>query len=185
MADSADSPRASSSEFAPATPAGTPPGRDPMRGFASAPPADSAELYQPLALSAIVGFAMALFYALFIVGSAVFTYFSSDILFMPVWTLLLPAVVLLVCWIGRWSVLNSEGTRGGAKLANWGLVLAIIPALAYWAYHMATIVAVRQQAAGFVNSKFIDALKKGNIEEAFLLTTPPPRPLKNLRHFIE
>jgi hypothetical protein len=187
MADTADSPPAGGSEFAPAPSAGSLPRRDPVRGLAPPTSAESPEVYRPLSLLAIVVFGLAIFYSWVIAGIAVFTYFSGDTLFLPFWTLLPPAVILPLCLAARRRVLRSEGTLGGERLVNWGLGLTIVFGLGYWSYHAATFLALRQQAVAFVGSKFIPALTKGNIEEAYILTYVEPRPAVNneLRGVIE
>jgi hypothetical protein len=184
MSDAADRPTTGAAEAAPA-----PRGREAISTvLPPAPPPVSAEPYRPLSLMAIAGFALALAYSLYIGGYALFTFFSGDLLFNASWTALLPLTVVIVCAIGRRAVLNSEGTLGGLRLANWGLGLTVVFALAYWSYHAATFLALRQQAAAFAEKHFLAALAKGKVEEAFLTTWTPPRPVvrpSDLREFVE
>jgi hypothetical protein len=178
MADSADNPAITGSESTPAQPAAPAPVRDSLRGFVASPPVSS-EPYQPLSMTVVVGFGLAVLYALYIGGFALFTWLAGDHLYMPMWTAWLPIVVAIVCWVGRRAVLHSEGTLGGARLATWGLGLTALFGLGYWSYHAATYMALRQQAVAFVDKKFITALAKGTeagLDEAFLLTYNPPRP---------
>jgi hypothetical protein len=182
MADSADNPHITGSESTPAqpaAPAASPPVRDSLRGFVTSPPVSS-EVYQPLSMTVIVGFGMAVLYVLFVAGFSAFTVLAGDHLYLPLWTAWLPVVVAAVCWVGRRAVLHSEGTLGGARLANWGLGMTVVVGLCYWSYHAATYIALRQQAVAF-GKQFLTALAKGNeagVDEAYLLTYNPPRPTK-------
>jgi hypothetical protein len=187
MAESADNPRTGSTEFTPAQPAGPPPLRESVRGFVPPPPSLSPEAYQPLSMMAVAGFALAVLYTVYIVGFALVTSFTGDHFYLAPSTVVLPVVVVIVCWVGRRMVLSSEGALGGARLANWGIGMSVVVGLCYWSYHAATVIALRQQAVAFTESKFLRDLSKGDdsgVEEAFLLTYNPPRPTSGIRKLI-
>jgi hypothetical protein len=181
MADAVDRPRTGAGEFTPALPAGQI-GPDAIRDAAAGP------AYRPLSLTAVVGFALAVLYGVFVVLGSLFTFMTGDHFLLPSWTLLLPVSVILISLLGRAAINASEGALGGAKLANWGIGLTVVCALGYWSYYAATMLALRQQSVAFADAQFIPALRQGNIEKAFLLTFTPPRPempAADLRKFIE
>lgn len=187
MADAPDRPRTGGGDFAPVLPA-TRPGPNAVHGITTAPDAPAGPVYRPLSVAAIVGFVLAVLYSAFIVLGALFTFITGDHFLLSTWTVVLPVVVVVVCLFGRSAVQSSEGALGGLKLANWGVGLTVVCGLGYWSYYAATILALRQQAVAFVEAKFIPALTKGKVEEAFMLTFTPPRPEvapAELRKFIE
>ncbi len=189
MPDGTDRPGAGAGEITPAPPpqAGPRPDRGAPHGVTAAPPPASAEAYRPLSLAAVAGFGASVLYCLFILVVAVGTYASSELFVLPFWTVLWPAAAVLVCWLARRAIRDSEGTLSGERLAAWGLGLGVVVGLGYWSYFAATFLALRQQAASFVEAKFIPALVKGSPEEAYVLTYLPPRPAAGpgLRALIE
>jgi hypothetical protein len=152
------------------------------------PVAPGESVDRPLTALAFTGFALAVLYALFIAGSALFAFSSGyPVLLMPLWTIVLPVAVLLTCWLARRSVMSSNGMVRGKRLATAGMLLTGVIGLGYWAYYTSTLMALRQQAAELVESQFLAALVNGKVEEAFLLTLNGPRPPvdANLRDYIE
>src|SRR5207249_40465 len=88
-----------------------------------------------------------------------------------------------------WQIRNAEGTRAGATLARWALWLSVLFGLGYPAYHVATFFAVTQQPQAFLvayeeepadgegegqsrKPGFLDLLRRGQVNAAFLLTKP-------------
>jgi hypothetical protein len=178
MAEAADSSR-TGTEFTPEPPA-------PRRGFVPSP-ADTGQPYRPLSVAAVISFGLAFFYAAYIGIFAIFTYFSGDFLIFPFWTILLPIGIAILCWVARRSIRNSEGTLSGERFASWGLGLTVVFGLSYWSYFAATSLALRQQAANFVSTRYLPTLMKGNLDEAFVLTYKGNRPTINskLHNFVE
>jgi hypothetical protein len=92
----------------------------------------------------------------------------------PGWILIVPLVAGGLCWIARNRIQSSEGTLGGLALTTWGLWLSFYFGLIYAVYFAGTRLAVEQQAATFVE-EYLNDLKQGEIEKAFLLTIEPAR----------
>jgi hypothetical protein len=130
---------------------------------------------------------MAIVYSAYIAGFALFTYFSGDFLVFPVWTILIPFGIAMFCLVARRTISTSEGALGGDRLASWGLGLSVVFGLSYWSYFAATSLALRRQAANFVESKYLPALAKGELDEAFVYTYKGQRPSINtqLHSFVE
>src|SRR5437879_1991684 len=110
-------------------------------------------VYRPLSLPAVAGFGLACLYALVVViGTAAALIGGAPALlpspFFPV--VLLAAVLSL---LALWQIRNSEGTRAGAALAQWGLWISILAGLGYGAYRLAASLAVTSQANQFVMTK--------------------------------
>lgn len=175
MAETADPSPSGVGESSP-TAAAPAPGRDAVGRAVPRPSTDAPEPYRPISLMAIVGFGLAIAYSLVVGGGSLIAFLSGKPWLLSGWTVIFPVAAVLVCWYARQGIFASEGTLGGAKLAGWGMGLCIGFALCYWAYYAATYLAVRQQAAAFVEGQYLKKLMEGKIEEAFLLTLPPPRP---------
>jgi hypothetical protein len=123
---------------------------------------------------------------LLVLGVGLMYYAGSTTWLMPLWTALIPVVALAVCFAARKQVENSEGTLAGGDLARWGIGLSLVVGLTYWAYAAATFLAVRQQAAAFVQNQWLKALADGDLDTAFLLTLPPGnRPVSEVRSTLE
>jgi hypothetical protein len=132
-------------------------------------------VYRPLSLPAVAGFGLACLYALVVViGTAAALIEGAPALlpgpFFPV-VVLAGALSLLALW----QIRNSEGTRAGAALAQWGLWISILAGLGYGAYRLAASLAVTSQANHFVMTKgedsgFFPRLLEGDVNTAFLLT---------------
>jgi hypothetical protein len=185
MAEAADRSRAGGSETTPAPPAGS--RRDPAAGIVTSLPRAPSDGYRPLSLAAVIGFGLGLVYSAYVGCFALFTYFSGDFLIFPFWTILIPLGVATLCWVAKGIIARSEGSLGGDRLATWGLGLAVVFGLSYWSYFAATSLALRRQAATFVETKFLPALAKGNVDEAFVYTYKGQRPPINaqLHTFVE
>lgn len=172
MPEAADRPPGGAGEITPAPL----PAREAARPAYLPPPAEPGEPYRPLSALALAGLGLALFYALIIVVGGAIAYSTGDSFLLSFWTVLLPLAALAVSWAARRSILGSEGALGGLRLTGWGIGLSLVFGLSYWSYVAATIMATRQQAAAFVEAKFLPALAKGRVDEAFILTFAPPRP---------
>jgi hypothetical protein len=91
---------------------------------------------------------------------------------LPLWTLVLPVAAALMSWMARLRIQSSEGALGGIALTGWGLGLSLAFGLYYAAYSAATNFAVREQATTFALD-WLELLKKGETQKAFVLTIPP------------
>lgn len=103
------------------------------------------------------------------------------------WFMVAAAVTL--CWLARSHIAASEGTLGGAALANWGLVFSLVSGLIYGAYLASNTFAVRSQAQEAA-MEFIRLIADKNdpesLRKAFVLTLPVrARPTSDLRREIE
>jgi hypothetical protein len=92
----------------------------------------------------------------------------------PGWILIVPLIAGALCWIARNHIQSAEGTLSGLALTTWGLWLSFYFGLIYAVYFAGTRLAIEQQAADFVE-EYLDDLKKGEVEKAFLLTLEPSR----------
>ncbi|HTU17957.1 MAG TPA: stage II sporulation protein M [Gemmataceae bacterium] len=131
------------------------------------------ETYRPLSLLALAGFGIAVIYALVVLIGAAVALFNHIPWLMPSWTFLLPVAALVLCWAARLRIDGSEGTLSGLAFAAWGMRLAIVVGLTYTAYYGATFFAVRGKAVDCADS-FFEYLKKGQTDQAFLLTQGIP-----------
>jgi hypothetical protein len=128
--------------------------------------------YQPLSVLALIGFGISALYALIVLLVGGVAFFRGIPLMWPWATLLIPllaAGVSVAAWI---QIQRSEGTRAGAGLARWGLVIAVLVGLGFASYMAATGLVVRKQADEAAR-RWLEALRDGNIDEAFVLTLPP------------
>ena len=138
------------------------------------PPETAApEMYRPLSLLALIGFGLAVVYALIVVVGAAIALYGRTPWLMKSWTFLLPLTALVVCWAARTRIRNSENTLSGLAFTTWGFRLTISIGLTYSAYYAATFFAVRGQAVDCADS-FFDHLKKGQTEKAFFLSAGIP-----------
>jgi hypothetical protein len=138
------------------------------------PSAEKPEAYRSVSILAILGFTLACLYAVIIFAGAVISFaFTRTPWLLPIsLALAIPLIAAALCWVARGQILSSEGTLAGLPLTKWGMSISFIFALGYVAYFAATAVAVRQQAATFAGQYF-EALQRGEIDRAFLLTRPP------------
>ena len=141
-------------------------------------------VYQPVSGWAVAGLALGGSFTLLVVLSAAIAFYQGAPLFVPIW-LMGPWMILglALSLFGQRHVQSSEGTRAGAKLAQWGVRLSLISGLMYFSYHIVTGVALQNQANAFVMEKSDDAgffprltkdaLDPVELNRAFLLTQPP------------
>jgi hypothetical protein len=146
-----------------------------LPGFTATPtseqrPADA--VYRPMALLAIIGFAVSCLYAAFLLICILVALFSRSAPLMANATLLLPLVGIGLSLAGWIQVRRAEGTLAGGKLAVWGAGLGTVCGLIYVAYAAASYVAVRQQADAEAQ-KWLGFIRKQDYARAFLLMLPP------------
>jgi hypothetical protein len=132
-----------------------------------APAPAASETYQPLSLFAMASFGLAVVYALVVLIGAAVALVSHIPWLMPYWTFLIPIGVLVVCWVARTRILNSEGTMSGLGFTTWGSRLAVLFAVPYAAYYFATFLAVRSPAIDCAND-FLQKIKESRLDLAFL-----------------
>jgi hypothetical protein len=141
-----------------------------------APPRpDDLQVYRPLSGLAIAGLALALLYVSLVLISSVAGLVQGAPFYWPGWMVLLAIAGAGLSLLALRQIRRSEGTRAGAKVAQWGLGLSVVAGLGYTAYDFATSVAVKQQANRFLmeageDAGFFPLLEKGDVNAAFLLT---------------
>jgi hypothetical protein len=131
-------------------------------------PAATEEVYRPLSLMALGGFLLAVLFTLVLLVGTAFAVFGSSPLLMPLPMLGLPIAAAIVSWAARRHIQASEGTLSGAALTSWGLGLSLVLGIVYAAYYFGTYVAIEQQA-GAVVEEYLDRLRKGEVDKAFVL----------------
>ena len=142
------------------------------------PPDES--VYRPLSLGAIVGFGIAALYAVVLSLVAVAAVLRGTPLLAPLTTLLIPLVAAVISGAAWLLIQRSEGTRAGATLALWGVLLAVGFGMAYAAYYFAKYLVIRDQATSFAR-EWIDELNHDQIDQAFVKTIlPERRPVRDL-----
>jgi hypothetical protein len=145
------------------------------------------ETYRPLSLLALVGFGVAVLYALLVVGGGAIALFGRIPWLMPIWTFVIPAAALVLCWAARRRIQNAEGTLSGLAFSTWGARLTVVVVLSYAAYYGVTFFAVQLQAKDCAE-QFFTALKRGQPERAFLQAAGAnPRDMddKEIRNLLE
>jgi hypothetical protein len=127
--------------------------------------------YQPLSGYAVAAFGMAgAFVVLLIVLLIAATFVKRSVFFYEL--LALPIVGLIFAVIGRSRIRNSEGTRTGMRLANSAWWICVLVGTGFGAYMLANEFVLEQKSARFAN-RFIEELKKGQKQHAFLYLLPP------------
>ncbi len=130
------------------------------------------DVYRPLSGIAVASFILAVVYALLMGVVAVVAMTKGIPLFMAVWTLVIPIAGVTLAYIARRQIRTSGGIRGGMALTKWATWLCIIFGLGYFAYYVGTRMAVTWQAEQYTD-RWIDALKKGDVNRGFLETLAP------------
>jgi hypothetical protein len=150
-------------------------------------PSATDDVYRPVSLMALGAFLLAALFALLLAVGGAVALFGSTPLLMSLWVLGIPVVAALASWAARWHIRASEGTLSGTALTRWGIGISVVLGVVYVAYYLGTYVAIEQQATAIAD-KFMDLLKKGDIEQAYVLCLPPesqPPPGGNLRQDLE
>jgi hypothetical protein len=134
--------------------------------------ADGAVVYRPLSLPAVAGLALAALYAAFLLLEWLVAWARGSSVLMSAYWLLWPATALVVSALAWVQVQRSEGTRAGARLAVWGMILSGLFGFGYGAYHLAIFAALQLQSEDFTN-RWLGLIRDGKLDDAFLLTLPP------------
>lgn len=175
MADATRSPGTDPSAPSPA--ATTRDGNTPELPSLPLPPSEPTEGYQPVSLLAGLALVVACLYTVIIVIGA-FSAFLAKAPLLLEWSFLLPAVSLLLAWMARTRILNSEGALTGLALTRWSIWLSVVVALSYGAYYLATRLAIGSQADAFAQ-QWLHKIARGELDQAFYETWPEPR--KNMQ----
>jgi hypothetical protein len=125
--------------------------------------------YQRISGFAIAGFVIGLLFVLFLLIQIVIGFLSHSTVLLPLWLEFFAALGVCLSLIGLRSIRNSDGTLAGVKIAKAGMWISLVAGLGYGSYYGATYLAIRQQADARVMTWF-DKLRKGKINEAFLMT---------------
>lgn len=148
-------------------------GGDPFPGGLPPPaPRETDAPYRPISLLAGTGFAVAVLYGLMIGLGVLFGFFQRSPWLLPLWTFLLPVLGVILSWMARIRIQNSENTLSGTALTSWGIGLSLSFGVVYAAYVAATAMAVRQQADAFAQ-KWLEEVRKAPVEKAFWYTLRP------------
>lgn len=127
--------------------------------------------YQRISGFAVAGLVVGTLFVLFLLIQVVVGLLSHSTVLLPLWLEFFAALGVCLSLIGMRTIRNSDGTLAGLKIAKVGLWLSLVSGLGYGSYYGATYLAVRQQADAYVQSWF-DTLRKGKINQAFLMTKP-------------
>jgi len=140
---------------------------------AEAAPADTADTsYKPLSLWSLLGFSDAALYAVYMVVMAVSAIVMGKPALISLFTLLIPLVAIIVCILGRIQIALSENTLAGRDLTTWGIGLAVVVSLTYFAYNLAVYMALRNQAEEFA-AEWLAELSREETAKAGLKVLPP------------
>jgi hypothetical protein len=151
------------------------------------PAADEApRTYSSVSVLAVIGFAVAIVYAAVICIGAPIAFFYHVPWILPAWTFVFPVAAAVVSWAARVRIRNSEGALTGTRLTTWGAGLSVVVGLIYGAYDAGTYLAISSQGKAAAD-QWMELLRKGQYDQAFRLTLPPPRPAddENLRDRLE
>jgi hypothetical protein len=132
------------------------------------------EIYRPLSKLAVGAILIAGAYAALISLFGVVAMVTGWPLFLNLWNLLFPVTGLALAYAGRQAIRHSEGVLSGLALTTWAWWLSILFGLGYGAYYFGTYMAVSWQAEDFI-TRWIDKIRAGKINEAFLDTQEPAR----------
>lgn len=164
---------------------------------ASTPPTPQ-QAYQPISGLAVTGLVFACLFAILVAISSAASIVQGIPFFLPEWLLGIPVAAIVLCFVAQQRIRNSEGTLAGLKPARWGLWLALLTALGYFAFSLFTGLAITQQADAFLRTPGLDSgffarLQEGKnqpeqIDQAFLLTqkvSERPASVKNLERIFD
>ena len=128
--------------------------------------------YQQISGFAIAGMVVGIVFVGFLLLQVVMGMLSHSAVLMPLWLEFIAALGAGFSALGIRYIRSSGGTLGGLRIAKTGLWLSLVAGLGYGSYYGATYLAVRQQADTFTLDWF-DKIRKGKINQAFLMTQPP------------
>lgn len=86
--------------------------------------------------------------------------------------LVLPIAGFILAMMARSHIRKSEGTRGGLKLVRLSWWVCILGGVGYGAYLYANIYVIELESRRFAD-KFLDEVKQGRTDPAFLMLMPP------------
>jgi hypothetical protein len=130
------------------------------------------QVYQPLSILAVLGLGIALVYALVMVVCVIIALAKGSPWILEVWTVVFPLLAVLISLVAWLQIQGSEGTLGGRRLALAGIAVSLVVGLGYWAYFLATYIAIRQKADSVAREWMTD-VGKGENEAAFWWALEP------------
>ncbi len=128
--------------------------------------------YRRISGFAIAGLVIGGLFVLFLLLQILMGFSSRSTVLMPLWLEFLPALGVVLSFLGMRSIRTSGGTLAGMRIAKVGLWLSLVAGLGYGSYYGATYLAVRQQADTAVQI-WVEKLRQGKLNEAYLLTQAP------------
>jgi hypothetical protein len=147
-----------------------------MNKFTPAPPVSSPPTepvgYRPFAPLAVISIVAAAAFAVILVVWGIVCFWYGAPLVLPLFVLLLPIGAAFLSLVARRQIQNAEGTRSGAALAASAWWISLLFGVSYIALYLGTYLAVWWQAERFTDT-WIDHVRNGRLEEAFLLTRSP------------
>jgi hypothetical protein len=130
------------------------------------------DVYRPLSALAVAAFAVASAYAVLMTVFGAVALTTGNPLFLALWTVVIPISGAVLAYAARTHIRSAEGARGGMKLANWAWWLCLLFGAGFLAYYFGTFYAVSWQAKDFTK-RWMDTVRDGKLNEAFLDTLPP------------
>ena len=127
--------------------------------------------YQPVSgyavAAAVAAGAFVLIFVVLVIVAAISkrSALSYELLFLP-----LAGLILAV--IGRSHVRNSEGTRTGMRLANGAWWVCVLGGVGFGSYMYANELTLENESGRFAE-QFLEELKAGRMQNAFLYLVPP------------
>lgn len=128
--------------------------------------------YKPLAFLAVAAFAVSLIFTTIVVLLTGVGLVTRRPVLEP-WLIPLAFSGVLLAIAARWQIHLSEGTREGRRLTNIAWWLSLVGGAVYAAYYFGNVAAIQSQARQFVADAFLQKLKEGKVEEAYLTTIEP------------
>jgi hypothetical protein len=132
------------------------------------------DVYRPLSALAVSSIVVAGAYATLLTMLSLVAFATSTPLFLAIWTIVVPALGLLLAVLGRLRIRSSEGVLSGMVLTTWAWWLSLLFGLGYIAYYVGAYLAVSSQAETFTNEWFFK-IRDGKIADAFLETQEPAK----------
>jgi hypothetical protein len=136
-------------------------------------PVTDTESYRPLSVLAMTSLVIAGVYSLIVLAFGLMSFVSGTPVFLPPWGLAVPLIAIILAVVARRQIQNSEGSRSGLALANWGWRLGLVFGIVHAGIFFGTLLAVGMQAQSELRTNFFDSIRDGNYEQAFVFTIPP------------
>ncbi len=125
---------------------------------------------------AVAGIGLGGLFAVVVILGGLVAFVRGDPLLLTGWLVLFsagfPIAGAAFSYVAMVRIQRSEGTLAGEKLARWGLLISVLVGLSYWAYVIATYIAIGQDAGRFAD-RFLTDLKNDDVLTAFSLTLKP------------